>query len=424
MIDGPAHAAKAGSYSKGRATLADKKGGKNEPSADDIMSAGELKPILAQAKKGNPASVAIALSKDKDSVMLADKRKKPKKLMAEMKQQAGTAGLELDTTSMRFGRATVDPEKDAALLTLTVNKDASGAMRPKLLELLKKAGFSKLEIVVDAALENESEDETLPDTPTPDTAPADTQSAGSSSAAASSEQPTQQQAPSPAGPAPAPAQAAPPAAAPDLSALTGRLTALVRDMAEIIKVTPTLAAPLKAVATDAQLALKSAMTSGDTAPVTAGIEALEQALASAAAQPGADAPRTFNVSTLTKASKAWLATRKKVESDIAKLRDSFAEAFKDHEHVDALTSGFEARVETVLTGLDDELAHRLAEVSSTNDPTEHAKVVDDAKKIITRYDAFLAADPTIAEIDANPSVPLAIQKTLTVTLEILNRAVV
>lgn len=416
--------------------MADKKGDKKTEkkaaTPDDIMTAGDIRGVLAQAKRGNSPGCAIAMTKDKDGVILVDKRAKPKKLLAELKKKAAGCGLELETTTLRFGRASVDPDVDASLLTLTVNKDAPGALRPKILEVLKKAGFAKLEIIVDAALENESEeDEAAPAGPA--AAQADPQTGGAppqqpalaADASPTAPDPATTPASSPDAAPQAPAQApVGPAAGPDLSALTGRLTDLVRSIAGLVAGAPAQAAPLKALATDAQAALKAARQTGDAASAAAGIDALERALAAAAAQAGAGATPAVNVAALAKASKAWLATRQKVESDIAKLRTSFADAFKEHEHADALTAGFEARVETVMTGLDEELAHRLAEVTSTTDPAAHAKMVVDAKKIIQRYEAFLSSDPTIAEIDANPLVPLAIQKTLTATLEILNRAVV
>jgi len=141
-------------------------------------------------------------------------------------------------------------------------------------------------------------------------------------------------------------------------------------------------------------------------------------------QAGAGSQRAINVAALVKAKDAWLATRQKMESDIAKLRSSFADTFKGHEEADVLTAGFEAAVESVMIELDEELAHRLADVVNTDDPTEHAKVAADAKKIIQRYEAFLASDSTIAEIDSNPLVPLAIQKMLTATLKVLNQVIV
>lgn len=136
--------------------MADKKG-KGSPA--DIMSPAEMKPILALAKKGAPVSCAIALTEEKEGVILLDKKRKPKKVFAELKKQAASAGLRLETTSIRYGRASIDTDQEAGLVTMTVNKEAPGALRPKLLESLKKAGFGKLEIIVEEGLEEESEED-------------------------------------------------------------------------------------------------------------------------------------------------------------------------------------------------------------------------------------------------------------------------
>jgi hypothetical protein len=138
--------------------MADKKSAK-VAGPDAIMAPAEMKPILALSKRGMPISCAIALTKEKEGVILLHKKLKPKKLLAELKKEAADAGLALDATTLRFGRAEVDVDVDPGLLTLIVNKDAPGAMRPKLLEQVRKAGFKAVEITIDTGLESESEDE-------------------------------------------------------------------------------------------------------------------------------------------------------------------------------------------------------------------------------------------------------------------------
>lgn len=123
----------------------------------ELMSAAELKPLLMQSKR-KPVSCVIGMTKDKQGVLLLDKKVKPRKLLAEAKTRARSAGLELDLVSLRFGRASVDAA-DSGTVQFVVNKDAPGALRPKLVEKLRPAGIRKCEIGVDAALENESEDD-------------------------------------------------------------------------------------------------------------------------------------------------------------------------------------------------------------------------------------------------------------------------
>jgi hypothetical protein len=78
----------------------------------------------------------------------------------------------------------------------------------------------------------------------------------------------------------------------------------------------------------------------------------------------------------------------------------------------------------VLGQLDEELAEKLEAAAKATDPAQHAKLVGEAKQAVQRYQAFLASEPTLAELDDNPFVPLSIQKTLSGTLSVLSRAIV
>lgn len=132
--------------------------------------------------------------------------------------------------------------------------------------------------------------------------------------------------------------------------------------------------------------------------------------------PGADP-------TFGKARMAWIATRKKVETDIGKLHAAMAEAYKGHGIAADITAVFRTKVDPVMDNLDESLAHKLDEVTSNTDADTHAKLVQEARQIIERYRGFVASEPTIAKMDANPFVPLAIGKTLDATLSALSRAI-
>ena len=384
--------------------MADKKGGKQAAGPDDIMSPGEMKPILALARRGNPASCAIGLTKDKEGVILLDKRRKPKQLLAEMKKQAASLGLELETTTLRFGHAVVDTDEDAGLLTFSVNKAAPGAMRPRLLEHVKKAGFVKIEIIVDAGLENEPEEDEQP-APT---------------AAAMQPPPLDQGAVSPA--APASAAPPPPGAAPGQDAATQAkmLTNLVKRMIPVAGADPARAGVLKALATQAQASLKA----GDAAGAAAAMERLRQVLdgigAPAAASPRPAAPHT---AAFAKARVAWVATRQKVESDLDKLHAKIIADYKDHGHLADIEKFFRAKVEPVLDSLDDSLARKFDEIASNADPAQHADLVRGAKQIMAKYKSYIAGEPFIAGLDTNPFMPLAIEKTLAATLSTLEKVI-
>jgi hypothetical protein len=72
--------------------MADKKSG---PTAEDIMSPAEMKPLLTKSKQG-PVSCAIGLTKSKEGIILLDIKLKPKQLLAELKKKAAKLKLELD----------------------------------------------------------------------------------------------------------------------------------------------------------------------------------------------------------------------------------------------------------------------------------------------------------------------------------------
>ncbi len=126
--------------------------------AENIMSVGEMRPVLALAKAGTPVGCAVAFTKDRDGLMLVDRKLPPKKALAGLRKKAAGEKLVLDAASLRFGWATVAAE-DTATLLIKVNKPASAALRAGLMETVKKCGFSKLEFQIDESIENEPEEE-------------------------------------------------------------------------------------------------------------------------------------------------------------------------------------------------------------------------------------------------------------------------
>lgn len=132
--------------------------------ADTIMPANKMKPLLMLSKK-EPVQAAICLSSDGDGLVLLDKKAKPRKVAAMLKAAAGKAKLQLNASSVRFGRAEVDPEYDTGTVRFFVNKETPGAMRAKLIENVKRASFQKVEINVDESLEDEPEDDAAQESP-------------------------------------------------------------------------------------------------------------------------------------------------------------------------------------------------------------------------------------------------------------------
>jgi CHASE3 domain sensor protein len=119
---------------------------------------------------------------------------------------------------------------------------------------------------------------------------------------------------------------------------------------------------------------------------------------------------------------AWIATRAKVDNEIAKLRDALSSAYQGHGAAEHLDKTFQTRVEAMLSVLDHSLAEKLDEVSKATDPGQRTQLVQQARQIMQRYETYVANEPLIAKLDANPFVPISIQKTLTATLAALSSA--
>jgi hypothetical protein len=125
---------------------------------DSIMAPDKMKPLLAVSKR-EPVPAAIGLTSDGDGLILLHKTARPKKVLAMLKAEAGKAKLTLNNASMRFGRALVDSDYDAGMIRFFINKDAPGNMRAKLVDVVKRISYQKVELNVDPSLEDEPEDE-------------------------------------------------------------------------------------------------------------------------------------------------------------------------------------------------------------------------------------------------------------------------
>jgi hypothetical protein len=122
------------------------------PANDSIMPADKLRPLLALSKR-EPVQAAVGLSGDGEGLILLDKKASPKKVASMMRGLATKAKLPLNGGSIRYGRALVDPDADSSLIQFFLNKDAPGTLRPKLLEVVKRLAYAKVEISVDTAID-------------------------------------------------------------------------------------------------------------------------------------------------------------------------------------------------------------------------------------------------------------------------------
>ena len=129
--------------------MADKKTG---VSADNVMSAAEMRPLLLKSK-AEPVHCALGLSDAREAVLLLDRKVGSRRLLAELEKKAKSVKLGMDHASLRFGSAAVDVDVDATLVRFVINRALAGAVEEKLRHRLKGAGFLKAEIVVDDALD-------------------------------------------------------------------------------------------------------------------------------------------------------------------------------------------------------------------------------------------------------------------------------
>ena len=256
-----------------------------------------------------------------------------------------------------FGRIKINKEN---LLTITVNKEPPGAKMEKGLKIpLRKAGYPDFVINADANIENEPEGDEGK------TAPVSPSPGERTDATA----------------APATGAAAPTAtAAPATSAATPNGAA-----------TPPSQGDLKQT---------GAAAGANTAPK-------EAAAATAAA--------------IKNSGLAWVATRKVVEDQLTALHGKMTEAYKDHGFGAEIDKVFKSKVEPVLNQLDESLAHALADVGKATGAAQQKQLLDQAQKIVTRYESYLASEQLIKKLDKNPFMDLKIEATLTKTLDTLSK---
>ena len=212
-------------------------------------------------------------------------------------------------------------------------------------------------------------------------------------------------------------------AKPDPSALTAELTALVRRIPEVVAADPPRKETLATLARQAQVNLKT----GNLTYAAADIESLRRAMeagptvSGTAPTSGASPSATPGQPFYDKARVAWVATRNKVQSDVETLRKAILSTYSDR--ATELDGQFQARVAPLLGTLDELLADKLDAASNAADAQQRSELVEEARQIIERHRDYLAASPIIADLDANPFVPLAIQKTVATTLAALSNTV-
>lgn len=350
------------------------------------MELADLKRHLRLAKE-EPIQVAFALGGDGKAVLQMHKRKPARALERQLKDEAP------DSRNHRWGTATVSPD-EPKLVRFLINKASSGMAR-RLVLALKGTGFNKVKLVLEDGTEEGAEGE--PEEP-----------------AGEEDEPHAPPPPPPAEAAPAAEHAKPD---PEGANLVREIAAAVQQLKPQLDSDPSQRDSVKTLVADAQARIKS----GDLANARADLDRLKRMVgAGPAAGQGAE---HANSPAIVNARKAWIATRKKVESVVDGLHGDFAKALDGHEKSDHITGLFRKRVESVLGNLDESLAHKLDEINKTSTPQDRDAKVKEAHALLSRYRSHIEQDETIALLDKNPFKPVAIRQTMATTLDALSKAI-
>ena len=394
------------------------------------MEKNEMKVLLAKASKDKPIRFAFGLGADTSvALLLLDKTKQPRAVEADLTTKFPQA------KNTRFGTCYIggaksegeetgegeneEAEAKGKIVKFYVNKMVS-SMAAKLVKTLKGTSYSKVEILMeDGTLVEgyeEAEEGTQPQAKTeaPPTTP--------------------QGIPAP----PIPPRAPPQTPALDAAKLQQALAAQILRIPQVAGNNADFLAVLRKLAVDATTSLKT----GNLNYAAAQIEQLKKQLdagppastsqTSAPPVQTAPPPQQINVPGAAgavaygKSRLAWLAIRKKMESDIEKLRSEIVAHYaqqNDGNLVADIEKRYQEKVGPVLVNLDESLADKLDDAVNATEANARSKLVQEARDIIGKYQQFVSGSQILADLDKNPFVPLAIQQTLTATLTTLSAAV-
>jgi hypothetical protein len=158
------------------------------------------------------------------------------------------------------------------------------------------------------------------------------------------------------------------------------------------------------------------------------LDALEAALKQGGTQPngsgnGSGNGGAPNATALNTARTAWLITRTRVQGEIEKLRKELIAAYQADGIVGEIETRLQTKAAPVVEAMDTALADKLAAAAAATDQQERATLIADAQKILQSCRKFAEGDAILADLDANPFVPLAIQKMMLGTVGALEKAV-
>ena len=364
------------------------------------MSKAEMKKLLLRSKE-EPVHCAVGIGDNAAfGLLMLHKLKQGRMVEAMLKEECP------DAKNTRFGTAFVDIEDDPKLVKFTLNRAVSGIAK-RLVKTLKKTGFTKVQILTEdgSAMESfEEEDEEAESTPA---APG-----------------TRTTAEVPATPV---IHEAPPAAGLTAEERAAKIAAMNQQLAALAATIPGNAgndterkAMLLKLATSVNVYLKT----GNLNYAANALLQLKKALDGAAGNPvdgSAAKPATGNME-LAKSRLAWVGARQQVELDIDKLRSALASAYGGQDVGGEVMQRFQATVAPVLARFDDRLLDAIDGLMNEADAAARGTKLTAAKGVVKDCLSFAMTDKMVADLDANPFVPLAIRSTSTAALAVLAKA--
>ncbi|MGH7042981.1 MAG: hypothetical protein ACREFY_12730 [Acetobacteraceae bacterium] len=209
----------------------------------------------------------------------------------------------------------------------------------------------------------------------------------------------------------------------DLAALRRRLADLVGQVQTVPD--PARKGDLARMASQAN----AFITAGSGSAAETALDALRDALAAGGgATSGNGATNGANgggdhAAALAKSGQAWVATRGRVQADIEKLRAALVATYQEGGLAGEIESRFRTRVAPVLAAFQADLPGKLAQASAATDPTARTAQLKEAQEILQSAHAFIDGEPLLAELDANPFVPLTIRQIMAGTVTALEKTV-
>lgn len=163
------------------------------------------------------------------------------------------------------------------------------------------------------------------------------------------------------------------------------------------------------------------LRAGDAAGAAGAIAALGQAIEASSA-PSADAADGSAVR-LAKGLLLWNGPRSFVKQELMKLEAAIVTQSENEADAAEIKQKLGKVSDGVLDDLDDRLTDKLNELrGATNSVTKRA-IIEEARKIVTAYQKFVAEDELMKDIDDNGILPLAIRPRLTAVLQAVMQVV-